>query len=69
MTTISVYGDSPGAPSPMLLASWDEGFHTQGATRTSVDDADPTTYDDPGATITDDVAQQIVGQGWYVSIA
>lgn len=68
MSTITIYGDSPGAPSPMQVMSWDQDFGAQGANRTSGDGADPTTYDDPAGNIDQTAAEQIVGAGWNVSV-
>ena len=68
MATIAVFGNSPGAPAPIRVATWDQGFAALGANRTSGDGADPTTYDDPAGVITDVQAQGVVGGEWMVSV-
>jgi hypothetical protein len=69
MATISINGDSPGAPSPIMLRSWDEDFGALNAARTSGDDDDPVIYDDPNNAVTQTQADSIVGAGWHVTIA
>jgi hypothetical protein len=71
VATITIYGDSPGAPSPAKLSVWDEDFQViDGAvTRTSGYNDDPTRYSDPNNAVGQGAAESIVGPGWHVTIA
>ena len=70
MTTITIHSQgSPGAPSPILVDTWDQRFVAAGANRTSGNGADPTVYDDPAGAISEAQAEGIVGDGWMVTIA
>jgi hypothetical protein len=67
MATITINGDSPGAPSPIQVSSWlaDIQEIDAAATQTSSDGADPTVF---SGNITQDQADTIAGAGWTATV-